>query len=284
MAGPGSWERRRGGNAVSGTRRATQLVEAFPRIPRRTHGGHHCGRSAIALNDRCAVEPDHYYYRAALDECTIEGSYFQGVPQLIAEVLSPATRALDRGPRMDVYRRAGVPHLWLLDPETEIVEEFALAGREFSRPANMVPARAFGRLCFPRNWSPWRRSLIHRKSATQTSAFDEPSPNRYHLGSCLPINGWGWKSCFSLVIRKSVTKYGTIGAPCLLAFGSSEEAELRFGNFLEEICRWEQTSVSRPSQSNLARSLPKSAAFSSPAGEGTFGSTSPSMHSSIASS
>jgi len=31
-------------------------------------------------------------------------------------------------------------------------------------------------------------------------------------------------------------------APCLLAFGSPEEAELRFGHFLEDICRWEQAS------------------------------------------
>jgi hypothetical protein len=35
------------------------------------YGGHHCGRSVIALNDRCAVDPDQYYYRAALADCTI---------------------------------------------------------------------------------------------------------------------------------------------------------------------------------------------------------------------
>ena len=26
------------------------------------HGGQHCGRSAIVLNNRCAVEPDQYYF------------------------------------------------------------------------------------------------------------------------------------------------------------------------------------------------------------------------------
>jgi hypothetical protein len=37
-------------------------------------------------------------------------------------------------------------------------------------------------------------------------------------------------------------------APCLLAFGSPEEAALRFGHFLEDIGRWEQVSVPGPSR------------------------------------
>ncbi len=35
-------------------------------------------------------------------------------------------------------------------------------------------------------------------------------------------------------------------APCLLAFGSPEEAVLRYEHFLQEICRWEQAPVPRP--------------------------------------
>jgi hypothetical protein len=35
-------------------------------------------------------------------------------------------------------------------------------------------------------------------------------------------------------------------APCVLAFGSAEEAEMRFGHFFEEICRWERAPLSRP--------------------------------------
>jgi hypothetical protein len=34
-------------------------------------------------------------------------------------------------------------------------------------------------------------------------------------------------------------------APCLLAFGSPDEAESRFGHFLEDICRWEQRPLLR---------------------------------------
>jgi hypothetical protein len=36
-------------------------------------------------------------------------------------------------------------------------------------------------------------------------------------------------------------------APCLLAFGSPEEAALRFGHFLEDICRWEQVPLAKSS-------------------------------------
>jgi hypothetical protein len=35
-------------------------------------------------------------------------------------------------------------------------------------------------------------------------------------------------------------------APCLLAFGSPEEAAFRFGHFLEEICKWEQAPLATP--------------------------------------
>src|SRR5208282_3820495 len=35
-------------------------------------------------------------------------------------------------------------------------------------------------------------------------------------------------------------------APCLLAFGSPAEAALRFGHFLDDICRWEQASLPKP--------------------------------------
>jgi hypothetical protein len=40
-------------------------------------------------------------------------------------------------------------------------------------------------------------------------------------------------------------------APCLPAFASPEESELRFGHFLEEICGREQTRLSRPKPTEL---------------------------------
>jgi Uma2 family endonuclease len=43
------------------------------------------------------------------------------VPDLIAEVRSPSTWHYDRGHKRDVYEAAGLPELWLVDPEEEAV-------------------------------------------------------------------------------------------------------------------------------------------------------------------
>ncbi len=49
-------------------------------------------------------------------------------PDWVCEVLSPSTAALDRTRKMHHYARAGVPHLWLLDPAPETLEVFRLDG------------------------------------------------------------------------------------------------------------------------------------------------------------
>lgn len=43
---------------------------------------------------------------------------FQGVPDLVVEILSPTTRSYDRKTKLAAYRDAGVPEFWLVDPQT----------------------------------------------------------------------------------------------------------------------------------------------------------------------
>lgn len=50
--------------------------------------------------------------------------YFEMAPDWVCEVLSPATRARDRGTKRDLYGGHGVSHLWLVDPEDRQVEAF----------------------------------------------------------------------------------------------------------------------------------------------------------------
>jgi Uma2 family endonuclease len=40
-----------------------------------------------------------------------------GIPDLVVEVLSPATRANDLGIKREMYMRSGVRELWLADPD-----------------------------------------------------------------------------------------------------------------------------------------------------------------------
>ncbi len=51
---------------------------------------------------------------------------FDGVPDLILEVLSPSNRDYDLGEKRAAYREAGVPEIWLVDP----IEEQILIDRK----------------------------------------------------------------------------------------------------------------------------------------------------------
>jgi Uma2 family endonuclease len=61
------------------------------------------------------VVPDVCFVRR--DRLSIIGEKkIEGVPDLIAEVLSPSTRSRDRGLKKALYARFGVREYWLLDP------------------------------------------------------------------------------------------------------------------------------------------------------------------------
>lgn len=52
------------------------------------------------------------------------------VPDLVVEVLSPATRTNDLGAKRDIYLAAGVRELWLADPQSATVITVRLDGRQ----------------------------------------------------------------------------------------------------------------------------------------------------------
>ncbi|HEY0097110.1 MAG TPA: Uma2 family endonuclease, partial [Archangium sp.] len=52
-------------------------------------------------------------------------------PDWVCEVISPSTRALDRKAKPPVYARAGVRHLWLVDPDAHTLEVFRLEGAHY---------------------------------------------------------------------------------------------------------------------------------------------------------
>jgi Uma2 family endonuclease len=51
-------------------------------------------------------------------------AYFTQPPDWVCEILSPSTRALDLGPKREIYREHGVGHLWLVDPDARTLEVF----------------------------------------------------------------------------------------------------------------------------------------------------------------
>jgi Uma2 family endonuclease len=50
----------------------------------------------------------------------------RGVPDLVVEVLSPSTAAIDRGLKMETYARHSVPEYWIADSEKELFEIYRL--------------------------------------------------------------------------------------------------------------------------------------------------------------
>ncbi len=57
-----------------------------------------------------------------------ESGPYTVAPDWICEVLSPSTAAIDRGEKQPQYARAGVSHLWLIDPLAKTLEVLRLQG------------------------------------------------------------------------------------------------------------------------------------------------------------
>jgi Uma2 family endonuclease len=80
-------------------------------------------RDTVARPDLLLVLGDHL---AIVDEGGVAGLTVRGAPDLILEILSPATARLDRVIKMDAYARYSVPELWLADGTAKLIEVFRL--------------------------------------------------------------------------------------------------------------------------------------------------------------
>jgi len=72
------------------------------------------------------VQPDLLFFRTGNGPRKGDG-YFEGVPDMVVEVLSPRTRRRDQTIKLDAYRDAGVPEYWLVDPKARTVVVYALS-------------------------------------------------------------------------------------------------------------------------------------------------------------
>ncbi len=71
------------------------------------------------------VEPDMMFCRKG-NQPTRGSAFFEGVPDLLAEILSPETWERDRTIKLEAYEEAGVPEYWLVDPDAQTVEVYVL--------------------------------------------------------------------------------------------------------------------------------------------------------------
>lgn len=212
-------------------------------------GGKHCGRTDIALTDWAGVAPDGYYYGPDRTDIMIEGDYFCSPPDLIVEVLTAASRWLDRGPRMDVYRRAGVGHLWLVEPATETVDVYELR-RGYELLGRYGAGDGFACSLFPGETIAVNR-LFKTQSKSKGWRRDEAEElERIPDWIVPPELNVGLEYFFYLGHPERRWEFWDNKARSVLAFGSSAEARARLDYFLTEACRWE--SLPRPRISPMA--------------------------------
>jgi len=77
------------------------------------------------------VEPDILFIgRDRIDELVGE-KRITGAPDLVIEILSPATARTDRHVKLPLYAESGVAEYWIVDPESRAVEVYVLDGETY---------------------------------------------------------------------------------------------------------------------------------------------------------
>lgn len=65
-----------------------------------------------------------------------------GAPDLVVEILSPSTAHRDRGIKLDLYARHGVPQYWIADPVDDVVDVWRFADEQgHERFSGELPVR-----------------------------------------------------------------------------------------------------------------------------------------------
>ncbi|GKT07873.1 Uma2 family endonuclease [Desulforhabdus sp. TSK] len=75
----------------------------------------------VVLSQHDVVQPDLF---VVCDGTKITKANIQGVPDVVVEVMSPATALKDRREKKALYERFGVREYLLIDPDGEYVERF----------------------------------------------------------------------------------------------------------------------------------------------------------------
>ena len=90
----------------------------------------------VYLTDRDVLQPDVLFVATAHLTILAEDG-IHGPPDLVVEVLSPATAQLDKKTKRRVYARAGVKELWLVDPLLLQIQLYDFA-RDQAKPVRLV--------------------------------------------------------------------------------------------------------------------------------------------------
>jgi Uma2 family endonuclease len=88
------------------------------------------------LSETTVVQPDVIYLESARSSLA-SARGIEGAPTLAVEIVSPSTDRLDRGAKLQLYARHGIPHYWTVDPEARSIEAFVLTADVFRIAARL---------------------------------------------------------------------------------------------------------------------------------------------------
>jgi Uma2 family endonuclease len=98
-----------------------------PRMLGRLYGAD--GAYVLRENPDTVLIPDLSFVRAErMPPRNEQIKYFRFPPDLAVEVLSPSNRRVEIDRKIAIYREAGVPLVWLVDPFKQTVEVFTATG------------------------------------------------------------------------------------------------------------------------------------------------------------
>ena len=80
----------------------------------------------IVFSEYDVLQPDVIYFSADRAHFVDVEHVIRHAPDLCVEVLSPSTEATDRGKKMQMFARYGVPEYWIVDTASETLEVYEL--------------------------------------------------------------------------------------------------------------------------------------------------------------
>ena len=130
------------------------LLEALREHERRAGGLVCLSPVDIVLDAHNVVQPDLSWFAPERAARIDSRQPVRLAPDLVVEVLSPGSEAIDRGPKLQLFARSGVPEFWIVDPERETIEVHVVAGGGYERAAicrrdEILTSRTVPLLTFP---------------------------------------------------------------------------------------------------------------------------------------
>lgn len=107
--------------------------------------------SDVLFTDDRILNPDLYFVREER-RAILTDHGASGAPDLVVEILSPSTAALDLGRKREIYAESGVEEYWVVSPKTRTVEVYRLRENPTEPVSVLADTDALTSALFP-GWS-----------------------------------------------------------------------------------------------------------------------------------